>query len=79
MIASTIRTTTMMPTIPMPPMAAINIPPFLPLHFSVAKTHIMPEVERIIRVTDKLVVVAKHPGTAAELSTHLRRCRSSNP
>jgi 5-bromo-4-chloroindolyl phosphate hydrolysis protein len=39
-----------------------------PTHFAVAKTHIKPEVERIVRETDQFAVVAKHPGTAAEVS-----------
>jgi hypothetical protein len=40
-----------------------------PTHFAVAKTHIVPEVEKIVRESDRFAVVAKHPGTAAEVST----------
>lgn len=39
-----------------------------PTHFAVVKTHIMPEVERIVREKDQFAVVAKLPGTAAEVS-----------
>jgi 5-bromo-4-chloroindolyl phosphate hydrolysis protein len=39
-----------------------------PTNFAVAKTHIMPEVERIVRQIDRFAVVAKRPGTAAEVS-----------
>jgi hypothetical protein len=39
-----------------------------PTHFTVAKTHVMPKVERIVHETDRFAVVAKHPGTAAEVS-----------
>ena len=52
---------------------AIAIPEYEALRsdgreFAVVKTHVMPDVEDIVRETDRYTVVRKHEGTLAEIA-----------